>query len=318
MRRYIHAILGSLVVFALLAFSHPAAPAGSTRLSVRVINRSQPTLCAEKDNVSLMFQARELRRFRIEAAHPTYINMLSNDSWEADWTSCDMHRDPAVVAEPRSVRLYEGEGVTLVGYTNPSFWRKNSVPVRVGERTETGLHLVQLWITSGGKSHEVLAFYPPDGYWRARPLPPPQLGASVYGSSFLVGPVEQEAGRPVVNLREIDFDPAQRTFTLRYANGSVARMKLASSDSNRLVLDVEFERATTDQLPFAALRSMYVTEYNADVARIALKDPNAKRWREAGIMGFQSGLANHIWTGRLVPSRHNTSAPDMVFYAFER
>ena len=83
-------------------------------------------------------------------------------------------------------------------------------------------------------------------------------------------------------------------------------------------LDVEFERATTDQLPFAALRSMYVTAYNTDVARIALKEPNAKRWREAGIMGFQSGLANHVWTGRLVPSRHNTSAPDMVFYAFER
>ena len=318
MRRFSTVTLVSISAYILAAFATPEPAAGRSSLAVRVLNRSTPTLCAETDNVSVMFKARDVRHFQIEAVYPAYINMLTSDSWEPDWTSCDMHGDPVVAAEPRTVRLFEGDGVALVGFTNASFWRKNQVPVRVGTRTETGLHLVQLWVTDHGKSHEVLAFYPPDGYFRARPLPARQLTTATYGSSFLVGPVEQDSGRPVVNLREIVFQPAERTFVMTYANGSTARMKLLSADTNRVLLDIDFERATTDQLPFAALRSMYVTEYNSDVARIALKDPNAKRWRESAIMTFQNGLASHVWMGRLVPSRHNTSAPDMLFHTFER
>jgi hypothetical protein len=69
--------------------------------------------------------------------------------------------------------------------------------------------------------------------------------------------------------------------------------------------------------PFAALRSMYVTEFNADVTRIALREPDAKGWREEPIMTFGSAKATDVWAGRLVPSRHNTSAPDMIFNRFE-
>jgi hypothetical protein len=33
-------------------------------------------------------------------------------------------------------------------------------------------------------------------------------------------------------------------------------------------------------------------------------------------MGFRAARATDLWTGRLVPSRHNTSAPDLVFRNF--
>jgi hypothetical protein len=33
-------------------------------------------------------------------------------------------------------------------------------------------------------------------------------------------------------------------------------------------------------------------------------------------MNFQGGKATDAWMGRLVPSRHNTSAPDMMFNRF--
>jgi hypothetical protein len=33
-------------------------------------------------------------------------------------------------------------------------------------------------------------------------------------------------------------------------------------------------------------------------------------------MAFRSARATDLWTGRLVPSRHNTSAPDLVFNRF--
>ena len=33
-------------------------------------------------------------------------------------------------------------------------------------------------------------------------------------------------------------------------------------------------------------------------------------------MAFKRATATDVWTGRVSPSRHNTSSPDMVFSAF--
>ncbi len=33
-------------------------------------------------------------------------------------------------------------------------------------------------------------------------------------------------------------------------------------------------------------------------------------------MAFKRALATDVWAGRVSPSRHNTSSPDMVFNAF--
>jgi len=62
---------------------------------------------------------------------------------------------------------------------------------------------------------------------------------------------------------------------------------------------------------------MYVTETNADVARVALREEGAKGWREEPILAFKNARATDLWAGRLVPSRHNTSAPDLVFNRFQ-
>jgi hypothetical protein len=35
-------------------------------------------------------------------------------------------------------------------------------------------------------------------------------------------------------------------------------------------------------------------------------------------MDFKGANAVEVWAGRLVPSRHNTSAPDMMFRDFAR
>jgi hypothetical protein len=63
---------------------------------------------------------------------------------------------------------------------------------------------------------------------------------------------------------------------------------------------------------------MYVTEFNNDVARIAVRETAAKGWREDGIMTFKGADATEIWAGRTTPSRHNTSSPDMIFKDFSR
>jgi hypothetical protein len=173
---------------------------------------------------------------------------------------------------------------------------------------------MQLLKKRNGRADEVLVIYPGDGYWRMKPLPPSHLEWSAYGSSFLVGPVEFDQ-RPVVNLKDVAFDPKTMTFALTLAKGGRATVAVKDLNEERMTLDVAFEQAVSGT-PFAALRSMYVTEFNADVARIAAREEKARAWREEPIMNFRDARATDVWMGRLVPSRHNTSAPDMMFNHF--
>ena len=62
-----------------------------------------------------------------------------------------MSDDPVYHFQKRRLTIYETENWWLVGLTFPSFWRPNQVPVRVGDRVETGFHLLQLWTPSSRK-----------------------------------------------------------------------------------------------------------------------------------------------------------------------
>jgi hypothetical protein len=285
-------------------------------LAVDVSNASEPVLCAEKDNVTINLTSRDVRSFRIEAAHPAYIGTLQRDSFEADWTGCTAPGDPTpgTPQPPRRTTLYEQIDFWVVGLTLPTFWRPSTTTVRIGNRVEKGIHLLQVWMIRPMGGEEVLVLYPQDGYWRLRPLAPAGLAPTAFGSSFLIGPVEVE-GRPIVKIREVAFDPAARTFTLAFERGGAATVKMSTTDQNRNALDVSFDKPV-DGRPFAALRSMYITDFNNDVARIAVREKDAKGWREEPILAFKRALATDIWAGRVSPSRHNTSSPDMVFNGF--
>jgi hypothetical protein len=287
---------------------------------VEVTNASEPVLCAEKDNVTINLASREVRRFRIEAAHPAYIGTIQTDSFEADWTGCTAPGDPAAAPAgqpsqpPKRTTLYEQIDLWVVGLTFPSFWRPATATVRIGGRVEKGIHLLQVWMIRPMGGEEVAVLYPQDGYWRLRPLAPAGRAPTAFGSSFLIGPVEVE-GRPIVKLREVSFDPASRTFALQFERGGSATVRMAAVDQSRHALDVSLDKAI-DGRPFAALRSMYVTEFNNDVARIAVREKGARGWRENNIMVFEHAAATEMWAGRVAPSRHNTSSPDLVFGGF--
>jgi hypothetical protein len=306
-----------LLLAALLMTPPVAAPAATLDgIAVEVTNASEPVLCAERDNVTLNLTSPEVRRFRVEAVHPAYIGALTQDRHAPDFTACqELSRATTEVRPPRQVTFYEDVETWLTGTTFTNFWRPHDIPFRVGDRVERGLHIVQLWVRRDERAEEVLVIYPGDGYWRIRPLPPAHMRWSAYGSSFLVGPVETE-GRPLVNIKEIAFDPKTKSFRLTFARGGSATLKIDTLDRDQLTLDVTFDQPITGR-PFAALRSMYVTEFNADVARVALREPDAKGWREEPIMSFGRARATDLWAGRLVPSRHNTSAPDMIFNGFQ-
>ncbi len=53
------------------------------------------------------------------------------------------------------------------------YWRPSNTTVRIGDRVEKGIHLLQVWMIRPMGGEEVLVLYPQDGYWRARPKAPP-------------------------------------------------------------------------------------------------------------------------------------------------
>ena len=290
--------------------------AATDELAVSVSNHTEPEVCAEKDNVQIDFFSPRVRRMRVRAVHPAYIGSVGFDRADPDWTACDMSGDASFPSPERQARLWSTPDFWLVGWTYPSFWRAQDVPIRIGDRVERGFHLLQLWMQHKGRPAEVLVVYPRDGYWRARPLPFGDLSWTAYGSSFLVGPVEVQE-RPLVALSEIAFDPKTLAFDLIFARGGSARVGFTGIDQNEIKLDVTYSGAMPDKRPFASLRSMYTSDHVADVSRVAWRSPGAPSWDEAPIMSFSGAPAvSELWAGRRKQSRHNLSAPDMIFSHF--
>jgi hypothetical protein len=310
------ALAAAICLWTSAAWLHASMVLAAEGLAVDVTNASEPVLCAEKDNVTINLAAKDVRGFRIEATHPAYIGAIRNDSFAADWSACTQHGDPSAGAAqpPERMTLYEDIDMWVVGLLFKDFWRPPTATVRIGNRVERGLHLLQVWMIRPMGGEEVLVLYPQDGYWRLRPLAPTGMAPTPFGSSFLIGPIDVE-GRPIVKIKEVAFDAKARTFTLQFERGGMATVHLAATDQNRNVLDVAFDQPIAGR-PFAALRSMYVTATNNDVARIAVREIGKQGWSEEAIMAFNRASASHVWAGRTTPSRHNTSSPDMAFMLF--
>jgi hypothetical protein len=310
--------LTALAVCAIL--NATAASVVAETVAVDFINASTPTRCAEEDNVYVKLQAPGIRAFRIAAEHPPYIASVTQDSTAPDFTDCDMSGDPRFVFTPRTVTLHEDAHIRLVGHTYPTFWRGERVDFQVGDRHEPGLHLVQLLRRGPLRDIEILVVYPSDGYWRPKPLPPPQLPDSAYGSSFLIGPIEHST-RPYVAIRSIAFEPASLTFRLAFANGSTGVLAVSEATPERTELAVSLDPPVPIGQPFAALRSMYVEQTQADVSLASWEANGSDAGAGAGagaapIMNFRAARAPAARFGRVEPSRHNLSAPDIRFRAF--
>ncbi|MDM0013006.1 hypothetical protein QTH87_11240 [Variovorax sp. J22P168] len=294
-----------------------AAPA-----SVTLDNQSRTTACAEEDNVSMALSGRGIARFRVEALQPPYLAAVAADTTAPDFSNCNFDggahpTDPSHAFVPRRVVLHDDRRWLIVGITLPSFWRPNRVPVTLGTRTEDDIHLLQVFARQPGarKPLEALVVYPADGYWRAKPLPLARFGDGVYGSSFLLGPVEH-AGRPLVNIAAIEVTLAPLAFALRFADGGTAQVKVVEVSRKRTALDVTLQPPSRPDRPFAVLRSMFVSADNADVAEVGFRAAPSAARRTLALDDVTTLEADELRFGRSLPSRHNTSAPDLHFSRF--
>ncbi|CAN5546587.1 hypothetical protein BH10PSE18_BH10PSE18_04460 [soil metagenome] len=291
-------------------------------VTVAVENRTRPTTCAEEDNVSLVLRGARIGRFTIEALQPAYLASIGDDVTAPDFAGCNFDggahpTDPAFSFSPRRVVLHDGPRWKIVALTLPSFWRPHEVPVQVGARKDRGFHLIQVFAqgTKGGKPKEAIVLYPADGYWRLKPLPAPRFGDGVYGSSFVMGPV-QERGRPAANITSIKIVPQPLSFRLTFDDGSEAQVRVVEISVRRTALQVTMTPATRDSQPFAVLRSMYVAQDNADMSEVAWRDKPHSALRRSPLPEVSTLEAAELRFGRSVPSRHNTSAPDIRFSGF--
>lgn len=311
----------ALLATALAASVLVGAAASAAPLRATVENGTTPTACAEEDNVSLVLRGEGIRRLRIEALQPSYLASIGNDVTAPDFSGCNFDggehpTDPAHRFEPRTVVLLDNAQWRIVGMTLASFWRPQRVPVRVGTVSDRGFHLLQVFRKEDGKALEALVLYPSDGYWRIKPLPEARFGDGVYGSSFLLGPVAQ-AGRPVVDIASIRIVPKPLSIHLRFARGGSAVANVEEISRERTALDVRFSAPTREARPFAVLRSMYVTPDNADVSEV--------RWQAAPeappvatpLPEVKTLEGTQFRFGRSLPSKHNTSAPDIFFGGFD-
>jgi hypothetical protein len=296
-----------------LALLAPAV-ARAAPVAVTVQDKGRPTKCAEEDNVYAVLAAPGVRRFTVQARTPAYVAQLRRNVLKPNFKDCSFTAAPRGFRfTPRQVTLYDDGQVRVRGITYPAYWRPDRVAVNVAGRKDGGFHLLQLFVKQGGRMQEVMVLHAADGYWRLRPLPPPQFDIAVYGTSFLVGPVE-EAGRPFVRIREVDIDPKHLTMRALFAKGGEARLTIAHVDRQALTVKVVLDPVAGG--PFVALRSMYVGPDNADTAELHWRTP-AGQDRTAPAVGFGATQATALAFSRSIPSRHNPAAPDIAFSDFD-
>ncbi|MDR3374376.1 MAG: hypothetical protein P4L98_11670 [Ancalomicrobiaceae bacterium] len=315
----IPSVLRRLAAAAALSLIVAAPALAAEPIAVDVANHTVATKCAEEDNVYFTLSAPKVAHFAVEARAVAYLGSIVRDSTLPDFTDCsfgqDWAPDPHPYVPPTAV-LYEDDQYILKGIVYPDFWRPTVVPVKVGKLTQNFLHLVQLWKKTAAGPVEFLVFYPQDGYWRLKTLPPFELKEVAYGSSFLLGPIETST-RPFVAYKSIEFDPKALSFAIEFARGGKAVVNVADIRSGHSRVDVALSGVDTANAEgFAALRSMFVTPARSDAAEVRVTTAAGAKEEVASIGDFKSAKAAEVVFGRSIPSIHNTSAPDVAFTGF--
>ena len=153
---------------------------------------------------------------------------------------------------------------------------------RVGKKAYKGiaLYLLHVFLAKNGRADEVLVFCPQMAIGVCVLMTPPNIRITAYGSSFLVGQIEED-GRPHSQSSRKPFSIPQSASSTCLSKEVLGppRLRIASGDSNRLALYVAFDQDINGG-PFATLRLMYVTEFNNNPLALLSASAGAKGWHE--------------------------------------
>ena len=275
----------------------------------RAENLSYCTTCAEEDNINIPLRGDDVSHFQVIATHPTYG--YTTDNCEADFSGCNL--DVSSAPDDVTCTQLPDDGINVITVCSDSnWWLPHTMIVTVDSVSLAGHWLV--WnkkIADEASWPEVLVFYQ-DGNMRIKPHPPLGRADVCYGSSVIVGPAPLDPVRPFVEVQTIVVDPVAMSMDVTYRNGGGAFLEVAV-DRDRAEVDVMADYDTSES--FATFRSMYVSDDNADAARVetavgdfAMLDLSSPEWTIPW-----SALSGPRWFFyRQMASAHNTSAPDIL------
>lgn len=291
-------------------------------VTVAVESKSKPNTCAEEDNVNFIFRAdNKMRGFKVSAALPPYMDTYVHDQRGVDYSDCPNTPPPPPVNQyvPPDMILYQDEEIILEGQVDPRFWRPHKATVKVDRIEWPFLDIVRLIKKTASGNIQVLVFYPQDGYWRLKGLPPRRFFTTSFGSSFLLGPVEDIDTRPYVEYKRITFDWKTLTFTVEPTKGGKITVQLTGlGDESTAEASVTFDPPLPKGTIFSAIRSMYVAPGNNDTEHVTTRTAPGAEPIRTPVMEYTSGQVNDITFGRTAYSRHNISAPDIRYFDFEK
>ena len=267
---------------------------------------STPTQCAEEDNVNIPI-AGSTNSYWIEAMHPAYE--VGTDSCLSDSSNCPPP-DPGYPFTPDTVTLYDDHVTVVEAVREANWWRPNGMSVSVDQGAPvTDMHYVVVYrkIADSAEWPQFFVLYM-DGNCRLIPHPPIGRDSVCFGSSVIVGPA-QTSSRPIAEIASVHYSSAAQTMEVSYAAGGTSVLTLQEVDRTMARVRVTLT-CPGNTLPVATIRSMFVTEGNADVDHVQWKDA-FDRVRDDPVMTFPGGDGKEWLFHRETRSAHNVSAPDI-------
>jgi len=303
------------VALAILACSLTCATVDAAPIVAR--NGTVPTLCAEHDNISVGLAAPDSYRitsFSFAMSHPTYEWTV--DHTAPDFSNCQPTEEPVYDFTP-ATRGVPGTGAAgIVAVTEPQWWLPTGMTVIANDTAIEDVHYIAMHREMyPGHWPQVLVIYA-DGNIRAKPFAPAGVFDTIFGSSFIIGPVEQST-RPFAAIKSLQYIPATDSLNIIYANEQTATLTIDEITRDVLRINVDVSGLTLEPgQRFANLRSMIVNEGNADADHMAWVD-DAGVEHDDPILDFAGGLGSEFFLYRETLSIHNTSAPDILVGDFE-
>jgi uncharacterized protein (TIGR03437 family) len=273
--------------------------------TVQASNRSTPTQCAEDDNLNIYLRG-PVASFIVEATHPTYP--IANDTCAADFRNCQPGSG-GYSFTPLVVSLYDDGQTVVEAVREASFWRPVGMNAAINNTIpRTNIHYIRVYrkVTDANSWPQFFVLYA-DGNMRLIPHPPAGASSVCFGSSVIIGPAAP-AERPIAEIAGVIYRSATQKLEVTYRAGGSATLDL--SEVNRQIARVHVAVNYPTDLPFATFRSMFVTETNADAARVSWTDTNGNA-HDDPILSFTEGHAKEWFFSRRTLSQHNSSAPDI-------
>ena len=120
----------------------------------------------------------------------------------------------------------------------------------------------------------------------------------------------------IVDVASLVFDPGTVSFEIGFRAGGKATLTLDEISDQEIAMTVTLDPPVASTAPFAAVRSMFVNPWRADVTAVSWRRSPQGELQQEPVQSFDRASGTQFRFERPQISLHNTSAPDLVFEDF--